>query len=285
MLKRALDAHTNPRRTHHGPDRAQGHPRPRLGPVGEDGRRVPRRVLLGQAFADLIEHLPTDRLPGPAESPPPSWSPSAWTSSAPGLAPEPSMPAPRSPPDKPAASPAPAGLIPAVLGTASQPLDVGRRTRLHTPTQRTAMALRDTGCTTEGCDRPPAWCEAHHDTPWSQGGDTSVDNGRLLCPRHHHLAHDPTYRTQHLPHGKIRFHKRTQNSALGGVSSRASGRDAASWRGVRSACDGSSGAIGTESVRAGPDNGSRTSPSRTGARWATTVGRSKAALSSSRATA
>ena len=49
-----------------------------------------------------------------------------------------------------------AGIIPAVLGGRSQPLDLGRRRRLHTEAQRLALGLRDHGCTTDGCEQPPA---------------------------------------------------------------------------------------------------------------------------------
>ena len=105
-----------------------------------------------------------------------------------------------------------AGIIPAVyqhaLGGPSVILDLGRKTRLHTETQRIALAARDRGCTAEACDRPPAWTEAHHDTPWSQGGATSVANGRLLCRYHHQRAHSPAYDTEHLPNGQLRFHRR-----------------------------------------------------------------------------
>ncbi len=102
-----------------------------------------------------------------------------------------------------------AGIIPAVLGTDSVVLDLGRRTRFHTAAQRTAIALRDGGCTAEGCDTPPSRCHTHHDQPWSHGGTTTVTTGRLLCPRHHHHIHDPTYQTTRLPTGKLRFHRRT----------------------------------------------------------------------------
>ncbi|HET9419608.1 MAG TPA: HNH endonuclease signature motif containing protein, partial [Nocardioides sp.] len=64
-------------------------------------------------------------------------------------------------------------------------------------------------CTAEGCDWPPGMCHAHHDQPWHQGGATDLRNGRLLCPRHHTRAHDPTYETSKLPGGKVRFHRRT----------------------------------------------------------------------------
>jgi hypothetical protein len=102
-----------------------------------------------------------------------------------------------------------AGVIPAVLGSKSQVLDLGRKVRFHTEPQRIAMAIEQGGCTAEGCDWPPGMCHAHHDIPWHRGGATSVKNGRLLCPRHHTRAHDPTYQTTQLPDGKIRFHRRT----------------------------------------------------------------------------
>jgi uncharacterized protein DUF222/HNH endonuclease len=102
-----------------------------------------------------------------------------------------------------------AGIIPAVLGSKSQVLDLGRKVRFHTEPQRIAIALEQGGCTAEGCDWPPGMCHAHHDQPWSKGGPTSVRNGRLLCPRHHARAHDPTYQMAKLPGGKVRFHRRT----------------------------------------------------------------------------
>lgn len=102
-----------------------------------------------------------------------------------------------------------AGIIPAVLDGHGEVLDLGRARRFHNRAQRTAMAVRDRGCTAEGCDTPPWLCHAHHDDPWSQGGNTDVKTGRLLCPRHHHRVHDPTYETRHLPEGKVAFHRRT----------------------------------------------------------------------------
>ncbi|MFW6774926.1 DUF222 domain-containing protein [Nocardioides sp. CPCC 205120] len=101
-----------------------------------------------------------------------------------------------------------ADLVPAVLGTKSEVLDLGRAARFHNKPQRIALALRDGGCTTEGCDAPPHRCEAHHDDAWSRGGRTSVERGRLLCWRHHRVAHDPTYLTERLGTGKLRFTRR-----------------------------------------------------------------------------
>ena len=80
-----------------------------------------------------------------------------------------------------------ANIIPVVLGGDSEILDVGRASRLYTKAQRVAMAVRDRGCTWPGCEAPPGWCEAAHaKNPWIAGGRTSLENGTLLCPYHHH---------------------------------------------------------------------------------------------------
>lgn len=102
-----------------------------------------------------------------------------------------------------------AGIVPVVLGGRSEPLDVGRAKRLHTGPQRVAIALRDGGCATEGCDWPPGMCHIHHRVAWARGGRTSVKDGVMLCPRHHTFAHDRRYRMQHSPAGKVSFTRRT----------------------------------------------------------------------------
>ena len=86
-----------------------------------------------------------------------------------------------------------AGIIPAVLGTDSHPLDLGRTARLYNKAQRVALGLRDGGCTARGCETTASGCHAHHDDPWSRGGLTDLARGRLLCPAHHRLAHDSRY--------------------------------------------------------------------------------------------
>ena len=102
-----------------------------------------------------------------------------------------------------------ANILPAVLGGDSLPLDLGRARRLFTPAQRKALLVRDQSCRAEGCDVPGAWCEAHHRRdPWHKGGRTDLDEGELLCGHHHHRVHDPRYRTERLPNGDVRFHRR-----------------------------------------------------------------------------
>ena len=82
-----------------------------------------------------------------------------------------------------------AGIVPIVLGSASEPLDVGRRTRLWPAGLRRAIAQRDGGCSRPGCDRPPQWCQIHHIQHWADGGPTSLGNGVMVCDRCHDLVH------------------------------------------------------------------------------------------------
>lgn len=89
-----------------------------------------------------------------------------------------------------------ADLVPAVLGAASEILDVGREHRLVTRALRTALTLRDGGCVFPGCQTRPAVCEAHHITPWWNGGETALSNLALLCHHHHGLIEPAKYATR-----------------------------------------------------------------------------------------
>jgi uncharacterized protein DUF222/HNH endonuclease len=80
-------------------------------------------------------------------------------------------------------------LIPAVLGTQSEPLDLGRRHRLVSTPLRHALYLRDRGCAFPGCHRPPRHCQGHHIRHWADGGPTELGNLVLLCAHHHRLLH------------------------------------------------------------------------------------------------
>jgi hypothetical protein len=92
-----------------------------------------------------------------------------------------------------------ATLIPAVLGSAGEPLDIGRATRLVPAGMRRALVLRDGGCRFPGCDRPPQWTDAHHVQPWAQGGATRLPNLLLLCRHHHVSVHEGGWRIEHEP--------------------------------------------------------------------------------------
>ncbi len=80
-----------------------------------------------------------------------------------------------------------AAVVPVVLGGTSQPLDVGRLTRVVPEGLRRAVTARDRGCAR--CGRPPSWCEAHHIVAWEHGGPTCLDNLVLLCRACHRLIH------------------------------------------------------------------------------------------------
>ena len=81
-----------------------------------------------------------------------------------------------------------ADLVPMVLGTGSEILDVGRTHRLVTRALRVALGHRDRGCVFPGCDTHPTACEAHHLIPWWAGGPTDLTNLALVCHHHHGLV-------------------------------------------------------------------------------------------------
>jgi Domain of unknown function (DUF222)/HNH endonuclease len=95
-------------------------------------------------------------------------------------------------------------LSPPTLGGApSQPLDVGRASRVVTPAQRSALAVRDGGCVFPCCDRPLAWCEGHHLVHWVDGGPTDLANLALLCRAHHRAVHEGGWRLIRGPDGRF----------------------------------------------------------------------------------
>jgi HNH endonuclease len=93
---------------------------------------------------------------------------------------------------------------PPVLGGApTQPLEVGRTSRVVQPAQRVALAVRDGGCVFPGCARPLAWCEAHHLRHWLHGGPTDLANLALLCRAHHRAVHEGGWRLARDPDGRL----------------------------------------------------------------------------------
>src|SRR6476620_10134761 len=183
-------------------------PKHRAAVEGSVGERRPSPERMGQAFCELIERYPTDRLPaaggvnativvtmdlatlvGGLKAASLDTGETITADTARRLACE-------------------AGILPAVLGGKSQVLDLGRTRRFHSRSQRIAMGLEQGGCTTEGCDWPPGLCHAHHEISWGRGGGTNVARGLLLCPRHHARAHDPHYAMTKLGGGKVAFTRR-----------------------------------------------------------------------------
>jgi hypothetical protein len=78
------------------------------------------------------------------------------------------------------------------------PLDIGRATRVVPPAIRSALVVRDGGCVSDCCDRPPAWTEAHHIQHWIDGGKTALDNLVLLCRSHHRKIHEERWTLSRL---------------------------------------------------------------------------------------
>ncbi|HEX2375405.1 MAG TPA: DUF222 domain-containing protein [Actinomycetota bacterium] len=94
--------------------------------------------------------------------------------------------------------------LPPILGGAPrQPLDVGRASRVITPTQRAALAVRDGGCVFPECQRPLTWCEGHHLLHWLDGGPTDLDNLALLCRAHHRTIHEGGWQLTRGPDGRF----------------------------------------------------------------------------------
>lgn len=68
-------------------------------------------------------------------------------------------------------------------------LHLGRSRRLASRAQRRALRLRDRTCVFPGCHQHEH-LDAHHTTPWSEGGLTDIDGLALLCRRHHVMVHE-----------------------------------------------------------------------------------------------
>ena len=205
MLQKALTAIANPARETSGADSDLSD----VDPLASPGRSSPR-LKLGEAFAEYVERFPASALPAAAggsativvtttladlrvdvEASASTLDTGGWLSAA-----------------ETRRLACTAGVVPMVLGGESQPLDLGRERRLHSKAQRLAMAVRDGGCRAVGCDWPPGMCHAHHLRPWSRGGPTTVDDGILLCPRHHRLIHRPDITSTFGDDGRVHLSRR-----------------------------------------------------------------------------
>ncbi|QNE16733.1 DUF222 domain-containing protein [Kribbella qitaiheensis] len=103
-----------------------------------------------------------------------------------------------------------AGIIPIVLGSNSEPLDVGREERFVTKAIRRALNKRDKGCVV--CGLPPRYCHAHHIVHWIDGGPTSLDNLALFCGTDHKGVHAGHY-TVTITNGKVHVTRPTWAAA------------------------------------------------------------------------
>ena len=192
-LRTYLDAYTSPRRS----------------PLGEvDALPVSRRR--GEAFVAFLENLPDAGLPAHGGTSTSVMVTLDLDTLLTGIGTAKTSTGDRITAEQARRLACQARIIPVVLGTKGEVLDLGRSARLFSSAQRKAMAIRDRECTTDGCSIPAAWCEAHHwRQPWSQGGRTDLADGKLLCSFHHHRSHDPAWQVHHHPNGATTFHRRT----------------------------------------------------------------------------
>ena len=163
--------------------------------------RRPGPERMGRAFAELIERITAKHLPkvGGTDA---TIVVTIDLDTLTGKAAEGRCPRHRrdgSAPDRSAGWRAPPGSSPSSSTASPRSSTSAAPARFFTRAQVTALGIRDQGCVAEGCDWPPWLCHAHHWKRWTDGGGTDLDNGGLLCPRHHARAHDPTYETTRPP--------------------------------------------------------------------------------------
>jgi Domain of unknown function (DUF222) len=77
-----------------------------------------------------------------------------------------------------------------ITGRTELEQELNHATRTLPASTRRALELRDRGCVWPGCGRPASWCDGHHLTWWTRGGETALSNLALLCRRHHRLVHE-----------------------------------------------------------------------------------------------
>lgn len=145
---------------------------------------------LGRAFCELLEHLPLDRLAASPVTMLVRLDLDTLTAGT-GVG-ETSTGIDLDPGDVRRLA-CEAGIVPAVMGGASVPLDLGRTRRLFTDKHRQALGLTYDSCAIVGCDRPFAWTELHHLKPWSAGGRTDLKDALPVCGHHHRAIHDGRY--------------------------------------------------------------------------------------------
>jgi hypothetical protein len=68
-------------------------------------------------------------------------------------------------------------------------VEVSAKARLFSGATKRAIELRDRHCSHPLCDVDAAHCQIDHIVPFSAGGETTQDNGRLLCGFHNRLRH------------------------------------------------------------------------------------------------
>jgi hypothetical protein len=113
--------------------------------------------------------------------------------------------------------------LPPILGGApTQPLEVGRTTRVIHPAQRTALAVRDGGCVFPGCSRPWPGAKPTICATGCKAAPTTLPYLALVCRTHHRAVHAGGWQlirqadgrlTATPPHRPHRSHRRHPTAA------------------------------------------------------------------------
>ena len=77
-----------------------------------------------------------------------------------------------------------------LLDERSMVIDVGRERRLFSGASRIALEHLYGGCGVLGCPKPARLTRGDHIKEWWRGGETNLENGRLLCLYHDRLRQD-----------------------------------------------------------------------------------------------
>lgn len=92
-------------------------------------------------------------------------------------------------------------IVPIIVDTNGNVLNIGRTQRLANRAQRRALRAMYPTCAFHRCDTTFNRCEIHHIDHYEHGGLTDLHNLVPLCPRHHHLIHDQQW-TLHLDNNR-----------------------------------------------------------------------------------
>jgi len=149
-----------------------------------------------------------------------------------------------------------------VVDAADEPVNLGRTARLYTGVQRRAVIARDRSCRWGDCDRAARWGEIHHIAWWDRdAGRTDLANGVLLCSFHHHEVHRHDARIERLTRRRP-----VRHSDPGPAVYRFTAPDGRVLAGPGDDCQpvgsqvvgarlGDEGGVGSQVVRARPDDG------------------------------
>lgn len=67
-------------------------------------------------------------------------------------------------------------------------------------------------CAADGCDRPYAWCELHHEKPWEVGSRSDLSSAIPLCGFQNRLIDNPAFVARVIregPKATVTFTRRT----------------------------------------------------------------------------